>query len=227
MKIADSVVRWFVTEFYPRRRIVTATRYEEVIVPRLGDKAINFFSPWGPRYKWQVRGTTIKDGDPEVQTLSFLADLFIEMRGQMPAKKLSWIFLGADLYGTRINTLPTNVVADYFASLQNWLKNLIPEAEFVLWSDLDALAMSYRERARANLGELIGPNVRFRANRTAAMMKGSADEYLVERLAEAMLIEDLCHPIKISLVPKSKDAEVDHHLPRLYILPEELQAPWL
>lgn len=229
MKEQDGGVKWFNTVFYPTRKTGRAIRYEDGILPRLHERRITFFTPWGPRYDWEKRGVAIHDDDKEVKTLNFLASLLDNFRENMLNKEFCWIFLGADLYGTRINKLPDEVVANYFNNLALWLDRVLPVAEFNLWSKYNDEAEEYRQKARVSLGNLVSDSIIFRAGQTARVMGrgSSAKEYLVERLAEAMLVEKLYKPVKISCVGREKDTQVDGELPVLYLLPENLRKPWM
>lgn len=229
MKEKDAGVKWFNTIFYPQKKTGRAVRYEDGILPRLREKEITLFTPWGPRYSWESRGEDIKEGDDEVEVLNFLAALIGELRQNMPDKTFHWVFLGADLYGTRINNLPVEVVKNYFDSLAQWLPRVLPTAEFRLWSQLDSTVEEYRQEVRADFDNLVSYNILSRANKTALAMgrNSSAKEYLIERLAEAIFIERTLKPIKISCVGRHKDDEVDWRLPRLYLIPGHLHAPWL
>lgn len=229
MKEQDAGVKWFNTVFYPKNRKGSAVRYEDGILPRLRKDNITFFTPWGPRYDYEKRGVIVRESDREVEVLKFLTNLFAEIKKNMPDKNIQWIFLGADLYGTRINSLPEEIVRDYFSSLSRALVQLIPMVEFRLWSQFDSEAEEYREMIRVDFKDMINQSVVYRAEETARRMKrnSSAKEYIVERIAEAMLIEATFAPIKISCVAKHKDHGVDGNLPILYLLPENLQAPWL
>jgi hypothetical protein len=228
MRERDFGVRWFNTVFYPEKKIAGAARYEDGVLPRLREPHVTLFTAWGPRYSWENRGVNIREGDREVEVLSFLATLFDEWKRKM-GEKFEWVFLGADLYGTRINNLSAGIVASYFASLAEWLKRILPMAEFLLWSDFDNVAEEYRQQIEANFNSFVSADLLRRATHTAESMGRGGDPkaYLVERMAEAMLIEEMVHPIKISCVGKHKDEEVDLELPRLYFLPERLHAPWL
>lgn len=229
MKEKDLGVKWFNTVFYPQRKTARAVRYEDGVLPRLRQEEVILFTPWGPRYNWETRGEIIQEGDKEIEALNFLATILEEWKQNMPNKHFRWMFLGADLYGTRINPLPVEVVKHYFVSLAEWLPQILPEAKFRLWSEFDQLAEAYRRRIRSNFEQYVDSNLLQRAIRTAEAMGKGGDpkEYLVERLAEAMLIEEMFHPIKISCVGRHKDDKVDLELPRLYFLPERLHAPWL
>lgn len=228
-KEKDAGVKWFNTHFYPGRRVGRAVRYEDGVLPRLRKDKVVFFTPWGPRYKWKDRGTIINDGDPEVKLLRHLHKMLVEIRHFLPGKEIQWLFLGADLYGTRINRLPAAEVADYFSSLQGWLGMIIPSAEFKLWSEFDADAEPFRTQFRGKVSTSVSAEVEARAQLVSAKLKGAGNhkDYLVERMAEAELIETRYQPIKISAVARHKDAEVDRELPRLYLVPELLHAPWL
>jgi hypothetical protein len=228
MREQDLGVKWFNTDFYPKSRTSRAVHLEDGVLPRLREDAITLFTPWGPRYGYEARGIQIREGDKEHQVLLFLQQLLRQWREKMPDKAFRWVFLAADLYGTRINSLPREVVGGYFESLAEWLRTLLPSAEFQLWSELDATAEPYRQAVRENFRTLVPDKLLARAEATAkAMGRGSsATEYLVERLAEAAFIEETLQPIKISCVGRHKDDGVDGNLPRLYFVPESLHAPW-
>lgn len=228
----DPDVKWFATVFYPKNKKARAAEYEHGVLARLcghDGSEIILFTPWGPRYDWEKRGIDIKAEDKEIETLNFLAALLAKWREKMPSKKFHWVFLGADLYGTRINNLPEDAVAGYFASLAKWLGQILPEAEFRLWSEFDKEVENSRKNIWENFGDFVDANLLLRAEKTAQVMARGSDPkaYLVERITEAMFIEQTYRPIKISCVPKYKDDKVDWVLPRLYLIPTNLQAPWL
>lgn len=229
MKKKDVGLTWFNTVFYPQCKTGRAMRYEEGVLPRLAGERVTLFTPWGPRYSWRTRGIRIAETDKEMRVMTFLVSLLDTFKEHMPEKQFSWTFLGADLYGTRINKLPEDVVLAYFVEVQEMLKKAIPEATFELWSSFDAEAERYREQVWRDLKRYVDSGLLTRAENTARALGTGGDPraYLVERFAEAMLIEDAFRPVKISCVGRHKDAKVDHELPVLYFLPEELHAPWL
>lgn len=229
MKEQHSGVKWFNTIFYPQNKTGRAVRYEDGVLPRLREDIVTIFVPWGPRYSYKTRGVSIANDDKEMKVLTFLRGILDEFRGNMPQTNFQWVFLGADLYGTRVNGLPKIVVSDYFESLRSRIQEVMPQAVFYLWSEFNESAEEYRKRASKELDDIISPKIQSRAVATARKMGtgGDAREYLVERVAEAMLIEEKFSPIKISCVPRHKDDGVDFRLPRLYLVPEELHAPWL
>lgn len=229
MKEQDLGVKWFNTVFYPQKKTARAARYEDGVLPRLREQEVTLFTPWGPRYSWESRGVKIKEEDKEVEVLNFLAALLKEWRENMPSKNFRWVFLGADLYGTRINKLPKEVVANYFASLSEWLGRILLEVEFRIWSEFDEAAEKYRQTIRGDFDHFVDSDLLLRTKQTAQAMGkgGDPSEYIVERLAEAMFVEATLRPIKISCVARHKDDKVDYDLPRLYFLPEYLHAAWL
>jgi len=231
MKEHDQFIKWFSTQYYPSAKTARAVFLDQGILPRLRNETICFFTPWGPRYSYKARGVVIHEEDLEVTTLRFLQEVVttFEIHGINQARKFRWIILGADVYGTKINNLPKSVVADYFQSLKIWIETLLPKAEFLLWSDFDSEAQVYRDEVRQNFTTYIDARLLARAQRTSEGLGtgGSPEAYLIERLAEAMLIEAKFQPIKLSCVARYKDDKVDLNLPRLYVVPEHLHAPWL
>lgn len=228
MKEQDAGVKWFNTVFYPKNRTARAVRYEDGVLPRLRREQVILFTPWGPRYKWRERGIEIREDDREMEVLRLFRLILDEWQAQMPQKKFEWIFLAADLYGMRINSVPEESVRRYFTSVRVAVDAVFgPRAQTMLWSSFDELAKPYRERAEENLIEVVPWSVRKRAQETARRMGGgNPREYLIERLAEAMFFEELYEPIKVSAVGRHKDEGVDGPLPRLYFVPEKLHAPW-
>lgn len=228
MKEADEGVKWFYTKFLPKTIKAKSVRMEDGVLPRLREPVINLFTPWGPRYSWESRGVEINEGDKEVETIAFLRSVLDSLLTNMANKQLHWMFLGADLYGTRLNGLPEEVVSGYYGSLSNWLSRLMPEIKFRLWSEFDTEAERYRCQVREEFFRYIDRELLRRTTQVAQAMGRGSDpkEYLVERVAEALLIEEQFQPVKISCVRKEKDAIVDANLPRIYIVPEGLTAPW-
>ena len=234
MKEQDTGVKWFNTVFYPGKKTGRAVGYEDKILPRLREQHVTLFTPWGPRYDWETRGSAIREGDKEIEALDFLITIFQEWDRNMPDKNFQWIVLGADLYGTRINKLPSDAVAQYFVSLQERLTisaQILPQMTmmFRLWSEFDECAQEHRDYVRTRIDGMLSCQLIHRAVLTAGAMQRGGDpmEYLVERIAEAMLIEKIFRPIKISCVGRHKDNEVDRDLPRLYFVPEALHSPWM
>lgn len=229
MNTNDLELKWFNTVFYPQRKTARAHLYEEGVLPRMEQREITLFTPWGPRYSWTRRGTAVTPDCKETKTIEALREILQTLEANMPSRIFSWIFLGADIYGARINSLPEEAVCAYFESLKKAIIAVLPRANFSLWSEFDKEAEPYRGLIWSRFDEYVDPNLLFRARQTASAMRSAGDPkaYLVERLAEAMLIEEKYRPIKISCVARHKDDKVDWQLPRVYILPECLHAPWL
>jgi hypothetical protein len=228
---SDSALKWFQCEFYPQRKTGRAMNFEgpEGVLGRFSRAEITLFTPWGPRYDWEVRGATIRPGDKEETLLKFLAELLKDLRCNMPDRSFQWVFLAADSYGVRINGLPSEVVDRYYASLEQTLSSLLPEARLHRWSAFHDEAEPYRQAVRSNFATEFDPSLVARATKTAQAMGrgGDATAYLEERLAEARLVDDRWSPVKISCVGRHKDHGVDGPLPVLYFVPPALHAPWM
>lgn len=229
MKEADKEVKWFYTDFLPKTRTARSVKIEDGILPRLRKENVKFFTPWGPRYCWKKRGSIIQDFDKEIITLKYLREISYQLSSNMPNKNIQWIFLGADLYGSRINGMPADIISNYFESLFERLNSIIPESEFHLWSEFDLKAQQYRQEVINNRRFYIDEDLFRRAKQTAVFIgqNNNPETYIIERIAEAMLVEELWQPIKISCVQRHKDDKVDMDLPRLYLLPKEITAPWM
>lgn len=217
--------KWFNTVFYPKFRIESAVLYEEKVLPRLAQAEVNLFTPWGPRYDWDKRGTKIKETDSEVRTLMRLQQM-LELWQKHMTQHFQWIFLGADLYGTRINRLSAEAVADYFEQLGIWI-GLLDLGQLHLWSEFDGQAERFRIKIANQFDQCFPLEIVTEASSVADKIGGGDyRQYLIERLAEAQLMEELFQPIKISCAAKHKDSVVDGPLPRLYLVPPKLQRPW-
>lgn len=227
----DEGAKWFYTQFYPGKGVCRPVHMDDKVVPRLRESTITFFTPIGPRYSWEKRGTAIKPGDPEVAVLEYLAELWSTWREHMPGKELRWFFLGADLYGTQINGLPAEVVQAYFEEWKAALTKYVPGSTFALWSECVEEAAPYfpLKANKSGLQRYLPDRIICAAEHTAGAMRRGGDpyEYLAHRVAEADWVEEKFKPIKCSLVVRHKDEFVDRGLPRLYLLPQELHAPWL
>lgn len=232
MSEQDLFVKWIRTEFHPKNRAARAVLFEEMIIPRFREDVITLFTPWGPRYGWKNRGVMIAENDSEYRLLTHLAGLYDQIRNRAEGRQIDWVFLAADLYGTRINDLPADIVSEYFANLERVIALVLPIARFEYWSDYDVTASVYRQAIKSAIESMfcqIDENLFKRAKTTASKFQESGDptDYLIERATEAILIEEKYHPIKISCAPRHKDDKVDLNLPRLYVVPENLMAPWL
>ncbi|MCL4360565.1 hypothetical protein M1555_04950 [Patescibacteria group bacterium] len=75
--------------------------------------------------------------------------------------------------------------------------------------------------------QAIGQAARWSGYASERDIKRAAFSYLRERNIEAQIIDEQYAAIKVSAVPKAKDAYVDDPLPRLYVIDKELQFPWL
>lgn len=196
---------------------------------RLSGIPLPLFIPWGYR----------PVGKPSIECsvldrIQKYTEMFNKRR--IPVTPL---IMPADLYATEINGVDQSLVNDYFSFITR-------EAEakgfqVIPWSLIRSENNSQYQIMASNLTEnvirgLLENPVIDKALETATKrvsikseqaIRDSALAYLRERICEAEIIEEKFKPIKLSLVGKNKDNGVDRSLPRLYIIPEEQQFPWL
>lgn len=202
---------------------------ERVAITRMSGEPLNLFIPWGvrpegqPKYEQQVldRIKTFQDS--------------LKLRN-VNAKVL---LMPADLYATEVNNIDMKLTDDYF----RLIGNLACDRSFEVksWSQIRT---ENKETYKRRAGELtpkviqqtIGIGKVLDAIDTARRRSGytlrkqienAAYAYLRERVCEAEIVESIYRPIKLSMVTKNKDNIVDRDLPRVYIIPTELQFPWL
>lgn len=220
-----SIALWFRNNYHHYRR-ARAERFDDGIIPRLEAGQIKFFTPWGPRYDYQIRGEEVLQEHAEERLLEFLA-AWLKSWPEEHAANISWIFLAADSYGTEVNKLPSTVVENYFRSIRTRVDfHFGSKAQFVYWSQLREVAMPYRKTAELRHLPLLNPEILKRAERIAARRGGDAKQYLIERMAEALYMEAIHKPIKVSCASRQDDGGIDLNLPRLYIVPNILHRPW-
>lgn len=216
---------------------------ERIITSR--DNTLQLFTPWGPPYNKDA--LNLREG-PEIKTLKKLAEIARIFTSHKI--DIQWIILGADLYGTEINRLGSlngppriseEVVKRYFSNLGRALSVRLSKSKLYLWSQIrskyqTAYFAYQQEYDSEKIKRLIGESSLKQMVYTARLIchLNSSEEaeimalrYVQERICEARLIEAIWHPIKISLAPRHKDEIVDMELPRLYLIPKELQTPWL
>lgn len=150
------------------------------------------------------------------------------------------LLMPADLYATEVNRQVNKVQAtEYFEQVASAGRgrgfNVVP------WSTIREEYLDDYQRLAAEftidvINELIPKPVIESAKKAAGRRSGfttdaeieaAAYRYLRERLCEAVIIEERYRPIKVSAVAKYKDNFVDRELPRVYVMPSELQFPWL
>lgn len=150
------------------------------------------------------------------------------------------LLMPADLYATVVNNqVDSQTASAYFEQVST-------EAEkrgFSVkpWSEIrDQNWTEYSDRAteltEEKIREILSQQKMDEAIKAANRRSGytqtddiqrAALAYLRERICEAEIVESKYKPIKLSVVPKNKDNEVDRELPRMYLIPPALQLPWL
>lgn len=196
---------------------------------RLNGIPLPLFIPWGYR----------PTGEPSIEykvldRIQQYAEMFKKRR--IPVEPL---IMPADLYATEINGVDQNQVNGYFSFITEEAK--IRGFKVIPWSRIRRENETQYQNDVSNLSEniirgllenpVVDKTLEAAAKRVTVKsnqaIRLSAFAYLRERICEANIIEKRYQPIKLSLVGKNKDNGVDRNLPRLYIIPEEQQFPWL
>ncbi|MBP9717038.1 MAG: hypothetical protein KBD51_03810 [Candidatus Levybacteria bacterium] len=189
------------------------------------------FVPWGVRLIGDLGQSEIRAMD----RLRGLKEILEEKR--INAKVL---IMPADLYATEVNNqVSSNTAQNYFAKVQETAEGYGFEVK--PWSAIRSENMEMYLSLKEFLteGEIRGLLTGHKVNEAISAasrrsgydrqedIKKAAFAYLRERIAEAQIVEKIYAPVKVSAVAKNKDNEVDMNLPRLYIIPEREQFPWL
>jgi hypothetical protein len=189
------------------------------------------FTPWGVRPEGQF-------GNSEQNVLdriSSLRDRLDELK--IPSQVL---LMPADVYATEVNRQVSQERADdYFSQVTEAGK----QRGFIVepWSQIRERSwIRYTKRAEELTPEairsILPASVIAEAQGAATRRSGFSSQsdieeamfrYLRERICEAEIIDSWYKPIKVSAVANLKDNGVDRNLPRIYIVPPELQFPWL
>lgn len=205
--------------------------FERLLQTRKTGKAVILFIPWGVRPNGGLGRSETKVLD-QVQNMQQTLQ-----RRNINAQVL---IMPADLYATEINQQVDNdQVTKYFEDVTNWayLRGFFVKP----WSAIRRENMDiYQQRATeltqeeleqmfvpAKIKEVISAAGRRSGYQNQYDIQQAAFAYLRERICEAEIIESIYKPIKISAVAKNKDNDVDRDLPRVYIISEILQFPWL
>jgi hypothetical protein len=203
---------------------------KRLLKARMGD-SVTLFVPWGVRISGEF-------GPSE----EFVLDRMAGLQNSLLQRKISsQIFLmPADLYATEVNN---QVRPD---DAQNYFRVVKKEAEdrnmqVKSWSEIRSENWeTYLRRSNelseeeiikllspAKVREAVGAASRRSGYSSQEAIAKAAFAYLRERICEAEIVEDRYQPIKVSAVAKNKDNGVDRELPRIYIVPDLFQFPWL
>lgn len=189
------------------------------------------FIPWGvrPQGKFGYPEKAVLDRIKLLQTTLWQRNVNVQA-----------LIMPADLYATEVNQQVDNdQVAKYFEDVTNWayLRGFFVKP----WSAIRQENIGiYQQRSTeltqeklaqmfkpAKIDDAISAAGRRSGYKTRSDIQQAAFAYLRERVCEAEITESVYKPIKVSAVAKNKDNDVDRDLPRVYIIPEELQFPWL
>ncbi len=204
------------------------TILERLFQSRLANKSLTLFVPWGVRPVGSF-------GQSEMEALEKLTQFNNNLQKRNIDTNV--LIMPADLYATEVNNQVNASVADAYFRV---VGDQASQKGFTVkpWSAIrqDNQEEYNKLHSEINPKVILPSGVLERALKAAGRRSGYEDEkniesaayaYLRERLCEAEIIEKSYKPIKVSMVAKGKDAYVDRNLPRIYILPERLQFPWL
>lgn len=207
----------------------------EVIIQRLiksraTKETLILFVPWGMR----------TEGQPELEKIAMRRIQSVEEKLRTRGINAQTLIMPADLYATEVNNQVSRETAEQYFP---FITQIAIGQGFKIkpWSEIRAENAQIYTKLAAQLTpeeirNLLKQGVITRALDAASRRSGyfsesdierSAFAYLRERICEAEIVEDIYKPVKVSVVSKSKDTGVDRDLPRLYIIPENLQFPWL
>lgn len=230
MRTSNAYGAWFdLREQFQRERPEFPEKTLQRITDATSENPVIFFIPWGTRYE----GTFGKSEQQAMDSIDRANDV-LQTR-EIPSRVL---IMPADVYAKDINGLDPQLVDEYYAQVAENCQQR--GYDFAPWSDIRTANVEQYQQLAQQLTEekiltmLPRPVIenalkaaRRRSNFTdESEIKNAAFAYLRERLAEATIVEDTLQPIKLSMVPKFKD-RADLELPRLYMIPENLQFPWL
>lgn len=216
------------------------------ILKRLKTGKVTLFQPWGFSYS--------EDTSINPESLEALEeDLMIQMGLSSLGIDSKLIVTPADVYAGKINGYRSRLITEYYSNLRTALEsasenvasrleglvsNVQPNFEFrpysALIKDFPELYNEAIKNAKAKAIQFFADyyiSPEYQDARLAAKQfslrdpERSAQEYIIERLAEAELVEKVFNPIKISLASQGKDT-FDENLPRIY--PKYVKSfPWL
>lgn len=204
----------------------------------LEQKKVNLFVPWGvkPSFKKEMyKDNIFIANSPEDLVVKNLFKFQATLKEQNIQSTL--MFMPADLYATKVNSVDPKTSNDYFSILKNSIVSN-PNAIVKPWSEIRCEnAERYRELSEKYSKKEIKNYVSWALVQKAFSSakkfsdkkdyKTSAFAYITERLAEADIIKEVYNPIKLSCVDPIKDGVLDRGLLRLYIMKEDLRFPWL
>lgn len=227
-KSREAYFTWInLSSFFEKEKPV----FPEKIIQRLvltaySDTPLTIFIPWGFRAQGEF-------GGKELEAMGWINDILSVIRQSQRRITFQALVMPADIYATEINNLPVNSVEEYFLRVEQEAKKR--SYQILPWSqirkkNLQQYEVLRRKYTNKEINQILPSYVIISALKAAekrGQKKDRAFTYLRERLCEAEIIEEEFKPVKFSMVAKNKDEGVDLNLPRLYLLPEYLQFPWL
>ena len=205
---------------------------QRLLNARTTSDPVTLFVPWGVRPEGEFGTSELKVMD---RLRSFQTQL---AQKNIPSQLL---LMPADLYATEVNNQVGDAKAtDYFSKVSDVARNQFGFA-VTPWSEIRTNNQgTYSQRAdeltEDTIKQLITPGKIKSAIEAAGRRSGytnptdirnAAFAYMRERICEAEIVEGRYKPIKVSVVPRERDNQLDRQLPRLYMFTPEQQFPWL
>lgn len=224
---------YFAWQDIEKLRVHDPVKPEEIIKrlfnSRKTGNQLTLFTPWGVGLK-----ENLKVAELVLDRIRLISNLLSQRN-----LNINCLLMPADLYATEINSIDSDLTTRYFEfvtkeavlrgfKVKPWseIRQENLERYRVLLSQLDKKVI--REVLSYNtIDNAIEAAKRRNQGLSQKNIENAAFAYLRERICEAEIIEAVYKPIKISAVGKNKDNYVDCELPRLYIIPEKEQFPWL
>lgn len=231
MKIEQDILRvmTYLSSLEKTNAVNKPTISERIKKSRQDDSQLILFVPWGVRPAGEIR--------LEFSVIEKLQNVKNQLNKF--GVKAQILIMTADSYATEINKqVDPDAAIKYFSSIQaiaqendfdytTWSR--IRKENFVIYQKL------FREITEDTIRETIDQETISGALKSSARRSGNfsrraveqaAFAYMRERLIEGQLIDAVYKPIKVSAVVKYKDS-LDGPLPRIYVIPQEEQFPWL
>lgn len=226
---------YFAWQFLEGRKVdnpvLPAESIKRILYSRTTGESLCLFVPWGVR-------PTGRFGDPENQVLDMLSATQEMLRKRRVNAQL--LVMPADLYATEVNNqVSVGATKNYFEEVGDaavkrgfevkpWSQIRQENMDQYLCRVAELKEKGFAGTLKASLlQEALGAAKRRSGYINPEDIKEASYRYLRERICEAEIVEDTICPIKVSVVVKEKDNQVDRMLPRIYIIPDRQRFPWL
>jgi len=175
----------------------------------------SFFQPWGISWDGKMNKRTKKALDSTVEFLDGLERYF-------PGKQRRLVVMPADYYALVINGWKREVVDIFVRELEEYSDSVKARTqtniEVVPYSRITSENRARYEEIKkgVNVSGVAEEKLRSAKKWAIGDSEEAAKAYVVERITEGILIDEIFKPVKISLGSSEKD-DCDGPLPRLYL----------